>query len=176
LSGGGALPLAQGRIGLAATPAHARPAMPTSLPQSQYPDRAAEAAALLVKQHVGLGTLPERTRALALALVWAALPQGVMSEKGINTALRAVLEDGAGAFLSTDHVELRRWLVDCDWLQRDDWGRAYTRQPFAAFDAERRAWVEPLLAQDVTALARQLRAEQAARRQQRRQQWQAQQA
>jgi Uncharacterized protein conserved in bacteria (DUF2087) len=140
-------------------------------PHPPYPERLAEAAAMVIKQHVGLGTVPERSRDLALALVWAGLPDGVMDEKGINGALRAVLEDGVGAFLATDHVELRRWLADAGWLQRDGWGRAYERVAFGAFEAERRAWVEPLLALDVNAWARGLRQQHAAERERRRARW-----
>jgi Uncharacterized protein conserved in bacteria (DUF2087) len=126
---------------------------------------------MVVKQHVGLGTVPERSRDLALALVWAGLPGGVMDEKGVNAVLREMLDDGVAAFLATDHVELRRWLADAGWLQRDGWGREYQRVAFKAFAAERRAWVEPLLALDVNAWARGQRTRHAAEREQRRARW-----
>jgi Uncharacterized protein conserved in bacteria (DUF2087) len=138
-----------------------------------HPDRLAQAAAMVVKERVGLGVLAEAERQLALALVWAALPDAVMNEKAINAELRAVLGDGVAAFLATDHVELRRWLADAGWLQRDSWGREYRRVAFAAFDAERRAWVEPLLALQANAWARGLRAARAAERGLRRARWQA---
>jgi hypothetical protein len=31
--------------------------------------------------------------------------------------------------VQTDHVELRRWLVDAGYLARDGWGYAYVRGP-----------------------------------------------
>ena len=39
-------------------------------------------------------------------------PQREYSEAEVNEVLKAWLA-GAGAMLATDHVELRRWLVDC---------------------------------------------------------------
>ena len=42
--------------------------------------------------------------------------------------VNAILQDWLareGSILSVDHVELRRWLVDCRVLARDDYGRAY---------------------------------------------------
>ena len=83
-------------------------------------------AQLVVKQGVSLGGLPAVQLAWALAFVWAGLPSGTHSEAGINRALQAQLA-GPAAFMHTDHVELRRWLVDAGWLQRDGYGRAYQR-------------------------------------------------
>ena len=48
------------------------------------------------------------------------------TEREVN----AVLEDwlaGPGAMLATDHVELRRLLIDCRLLERDGFGRRYAR-------------------------------------------------
>nr|MCU0969788.1 DUF2087 domain-containing protein [Rubrivivax sp.] len=39
------------------------------------------------------------------------------------------------AFLDTDHVELRRWLIDSGWWRRDGFGRAYARVPAAELPA-----------------------------------------
>jgi len=89
-------------------------------------------ASLVVKSGVALGGLSERDRRHALALVWAGLPEGrVLSEPQVNQLLKEQL-DGAAAFLGTDHVELRRWLVDAGWLQRDGFGREYRRVPLQA--------------------------------------------
>ena len=49
-----------------------------------------------------------------------------MDEPGVNVHLKQALQ-GAARCLDTDHVELRRWLCDAGWLQRDGWGRAYQR-------------------------------------------------
>ncbi len=85
------------------------------------------AARMVVKDGVHLGLLPEAERTLALALAWATLkPPGPWSERELNTELLALLA-GALVFLDTDHVELRRWLVDGAWLQRDGYGREYRR-------------------------------------------------
>jgi hypothetical protein len=57
------------------------------------------------------------------------------SEAEVNAVLKAWLA-GAGAMLATDHVELRRWLVDCRLVARDGFGRRYMRasapEPFTA--------------------------------------------
>jgi hypothetical protein len=47
-------------------------------------------------------------------------------ESAVNAALKTWLT-GPGAMLATDHVELRRWLVDCGLLERDGYGRRYRR-------------------------------------------------
>jgi hypothetical protein len=84
---------------------------------------------LVVKSGVGLGSLSADDQALALGWVWAGLPADrVLNEGEINAVLRAQLE-GPAACLGTDHVELRRWLVDAGWLQRDGYGREYRRVP-----------------------------------------------
>ncbi|MFM7505967.1 MAG: DUF2087 domain-containing protein [Rubrivivax sp.] len=83
-------------------------------------------APLVVKRGVALGGLGEGQRALALGFVWAGLARSVLSEPGVNAALKAQLA-GAARCLATDHVELRRWLCDAGWLRRDAWGREYRR-------------------------------------------------
>ena len=50
------------------------------------------------------------------------------TEAEVNERLRAWLAD-PGAMLETDHVELRRLLVDTRLLDRDGYGRAYVRAP-----------------------------------------------
>jgi Uncharacterized protein conserved in bacteria (DUF2087) len=87
-------------------------------------------ASLVAKDGVHLGTLAAAERALVLTWIWAGLPraseQAPLGESAINQALKAQLS-GAARFLATDHVELRRWLVDGGYLQRDGFGRAYQR-------------------------------------------------
>jgi hypothetical protein len=85
------------------------------------------------------------------------------AEKEVNAMLREWLA-GPGAMLATDHVELRRLLIDCRLLDRDGFGRRYKRA-----DAPQR-WCEALDALDgidlasEAALARQRDAEARAKR------------
>jgi len=107
-----------------------------------------------VKQGVALGALTGDAFAATLAAASLALPAGArMTEREVNDALRAWLA-GAGAMLATDHVELRRWLVDCRLVTRDGFGRCYARasapEPFAAA-------VEGLAGADLAAIARNAR-------------------
>lgn len=84
---------------------------------------------LVLKSGVHLGALSESNRALALALAASAIEPGrALREDDVNRRLRDWLAD-VGAMLHTDHVELRRWLVDSGYLARDDWGHAYVRGP-----------------------------------------------
>lgn len=102
-------------------------------PESTPSDDERRLSTLVTKQHVTLGGLSEAERRCALALAWASVPRpGVLSEREVNEALRACLGT-SGAFLGTDHVELRRWLVDMGWLARDGFGREY--RAVAAADA-----------------------------------------
>lgn len=127
-------------------------------------------AQLVVKQGVGLGGLPLAQQAWALALVWAGLPEATHNEAGINQALKAQLA-GPAAFLHTDHVELRRWLVDAGWLQRDGFGRAYQRVPATALPIAAQPIAQALQGLDTTAWTQALRKQQAARRAARRSAW-----
>lgn len=86
-------------------------------------------AALVVKQGVGIGGLTQAQRELALAVPALALAPGVTCTEGdINELLVATLAAEA-AYLRTDHVELRRWLIDMGWWRRDGFGRSYERTP-----------------------------------------------
>ena len=92
---------------------------------SARPDLFARLATLVAKDHVSLGGLSPADLQLALALVHATLPLSApLSEREVNEALKAALA-GAACGLATDHVELRRWLVDAGWLTRDGYGREY---------------------------------------------------
>jgi hypothetical protein len=83
--------------------------------------------ALVLKSGLALGLLSEADRALVLALAATAIEAGcALREDEVNRRLGDWLAD-LGAMLRTDHVELRRWLVDAGYLARDSWGYAYTR-------------------------------------------------
>jgi len=129
---------------------------------------------LVVKQGVSLGLLPADEQALALAWVWAGLPGSrVLNEREVNAVLKAQLE-GPAACLATDHVELRRWLVDAGWLQRDGYGREYRRVPGgpARHGALAEALGAVLSGTDSSAWAAGQRTAHAAERDARRQRWQ----
>jgi len=95
------------------------------------PDYVAAWRRLAVKERVGLGALVgSRGDEFAAALAAAALAvpaDASVSEREVNDRLVAWLA-GPGAMLSTDHVELRRWLVDLGFVERDGYGRAYRRR------------------------------------------------
>ena len=105
-------------------------------------------AARVVKDGVSLGLLGDADRSLALAA--CALPTGrAHREADVNQLLGHWLE-GAGAMLRTDHVELRRWLVDAGFVSRDGFGREYVRggpkrrEPWPCSASRRPAvWVRP---------------------------------
>ncbi len=82
------------------------------------------------RERLNVGTLLGAARAdLDLLLATAALhlPAGTsLSERDANALLREFLA-GAGSMLATDHVELRRWLVDLGFVSRSPAGRDYRR-------------------------------------------------
>lgn len=129
-------------------------------------------AALVRKNGVALGRLSGVQRHQALALVWSTLPvDGAFSEPQVNQRLLAALA-GVGAFLDTDHVELRRWLVDAGWLYRDDWGRRYRPLPADLLPPELQAVAAALSGLDSAAWVAAERAAVAALREDRRRRWQ----
>jgi hypothetical protein len=82
---------------------------------------------LVLKKAVHIGLLSESDRALVLALAANAIEPGrPHREDEVNRRLVDWLAD-VGAMLRTDHVELRRWLVDGGYVSRDPWGHAYQR-------------------------------------------------
>ena len=129
-------------------------------------------AVLSVRRGVSLGVLlSTHRRDFELVLAAAAQPfqpgRGY-SEREVNALLRAFL-DGAGAMLGTDHVELRRWLVDFRVLARDGYGRVYTAgTPAAAISG----LVGQLAGVDLAAVARAARESDAAQRARRKERWQ----
>jgi tRNA(adenine34) deaminase len=87
-------------------------------------------AQLSVRQGVHLATLQQRDgRDLELVFASATLffpADRLLDERGANTVLKQFLSS-AGAMLDTDHVELRRWLVDTGFVRRSDYGSDYRR-------------------------------------------------
>ncbi|MEO7854666.1 MAG: DUF2087 domain-containing protein [Rubrivivax sp.] len=101
------------------TPSHLSPGDSSAVPESPTHAALHAGASLVCKQGVSIGLLSPPDLQRALALAWSCLPQNAgCSEAEVNGMLRRVL-DGPGRFLRTDHVELRRWLVDTGWLVRD---------------------------------------------------------
>ena len=82
------------------------------------------------RRGVLLSSLRERdARDFELVLATAALHlplEGALDERAANELLKQFLA-GAGSFVDTDHVELRRWLADLGYLQRSDRGSDYRR-------------------------------------------------
>jgi hypothetical protein len=137
---------------------------------SELMDRVAR---LVVKEGVTLGNLGESDRSLALAWVWAGLPaDAVLDEPGVNARLEQALQ-GAARCLNTDHVELRRWLVDGGWLCRDGYGRSYQRVAAAALPEHQMALGMALDGVDTVACVERLLLERGAARQARHAAWQA---
>lgn len=143
----------------------AEPATPEPVPKALR-----ELAMLVVKEGVGLGSLAQAQRALALAFVWKDLPTGALSERDVNEALKSALA-GAARFLDTDHVELRRWLVDSGWLCRDGFGREYRRVDAAALPVASRGLAAQLAGLDAAAFADRARDRRDAERSARRRAW-----
>ena len=130
-------------------------------------------AALALRRDVSLGVLLSthpRDFAVLLAAAAQSFPSGrEFSEREVNELLRTFL-DNAGSMLGTDHVELRRWLVDFHVLDRDGYGRAYTA---GTPTAELADLVRQLDGVDLLARARAAREGEAARRAERKARWQA---
>jgi Uncharacterized protein conserved in bacteria (DUF2087) len=128
-------------------------------------------AELVVKEGVGVGRLTHAQRTLALGLAWCSLPAGmVLREAHVNVALQRALAGPCG-FLGIDHVELRRWLVDCGWMQRDGFGREYRRIDAAMLRPPLQSTAAMLESMDTGAWVAELRGATAARRDKRRHDW-----
>ncbi len=130
-----------------------------------------QVAQLVVKNRVSLGVLGEDQRPAALALAWATLPATPMTEPEVNRALKAALS-GAARCLGTDHVELRRWLVDARWLTRDGFGREYRRVRYDDLMAFNQPWARLWTGVQVTDWVAEQRDRHEARRAERRFAWQ----
>ena len=129
--------------------------------------------ALVLKSGVSLGGLSDDDRTWALAVAALRLEAGVeCTEAQANDALKGCLQH-EGSFLQTDHVELRRWLVDTGWWVRDGYGRAYRRRHLGELSEPLRAIAQALSGWDVAAwiLSQRVAAQHA--REARRQAWEA---
>lgn len=140
--------------------------------ESPLPPAVARFAVLSVRRGISLGVLLSNHRR-DFELLLAAAAQRFKSDRGysereVNDLLRAFLA-GAGAMLGTDHVELRRWLVDFRVLDRDGFGRVYTTGTCAPAIADFIAQLEGV---DLAAVARAKREDDATRRAQRKTRWQ----
>jgi len=130
-------------------------------------------AALAVRTGLSLGVLYS-ARIGDFHLVLAAASRAfaadrTYSERDVNDILRTWLAR-EGSMLAVDHVELRRWLVDCHVLLRDDYGRAYVLgQPVAEIAAVAAA----LAGADLAQVAADARARDAKAREERKRKWSA---
>ena len=128
-------------------------------------------AALSIRTGLSLGLLhSSRVSDFNLMLAAAALafaPNRSYSEMEVNDILRGWLAR-EGSILAVDHVELRRWLVDCRVLSRDDYGRVYG---LAAAVPQIAALVAELSGIDLAATAAAARARHADAREERKQRW-----
>lgn len=131
----------------------------------------AQLSQLVVKDRVSLGCLGDEPRRAALSLAWACLPDQPLNEPQVNAALKQALATAAKC-LGTDHVELRRWLVDAGWLARDSFGRQYQRLSAEQVYPANRDWALLWQGRDVAAWVAQQREARAEQRSQRRQAWQ----
>lgn len=130
-------------------------------------------AALVRKEGLCWGGLPLSHQSSALALGWSVSPPAAVStEPQINQYLKAALA-AAAACPDTDHVELRRGLVDAGWLQRDGCGSEHRALAWRQLTPEKQATAAPLGGLDMTAWVTAERVVWAAHRAARRRQWQA---
>jgi hypothetical protein len=128
-------------------------------------------AALSVRTGLSLGVM-RASRVADFNLMLAAAAQSFAAGRGyaeseVNSALQNWLTH-EGSHLAVDHVELRRWLVDCRVLARDDYGRAYA---LATPAPEIAALVSALSGVDLAAVAAAARAADEVTREERRQRW-----
>ena len=147
---------------------HANAHRPPAPARSSAVDRY---ATLALRREVSLGVLLS-THARDFHVMLAAAAQSFprhreFSEREVNDLLRSFLAD-AGSMLATDHVEMRRWLVDFRLLARDGYGRVYKA---GTPKAEISALVAELAGIDLAEVARAARATDAARRAARKERW-----
>jgi tRNA(adenine34) deaminase len=113
---------------------------------------------LCVRRGISLGGLAsgrqDDFRALLAAAALSLDCGADYDEPAVNARLKAWL-DGPGAMVDVDHVELRRWLVDAGLVQRDGFGRRYTRTTPAPGDFARE--LAALAGVDLDLLAREAR-------------------
>jgi hypothetical protein len=105
---------------------------------------------IVVKRGLTPATLSSGQHADFLVVTAAASLALAAGRHYAEAQVNALLKDwlaGPGAMLETDHVELRRWLVDCRLVARDGYGRDYWRPAAPA------AWEDALAALDGVDLA-----------------------
>jgi tRNA(adenine34) deaminase len=94
---------------------------------------------LAVRNGVHLASLQQKDgRDLELVFASAALyfpSEQLLDERGANDILKRFLAT-AGTMLDSDHVELRRWLVDTGFIRRSDFGTDYRRGTLPAWLSE----------------------------------------
>jgi tRNA(adenine34) deaminase len=140
----------------------------TSISAAGWLDRLAQ---LAVRHGVHLSTLQQRDgRDLELVFASATLAfpaDRLLTERDANEVLQRFLA-GAGAMLATDHVELRRWMVDTGFIRRSDHGTDYRRGTMPDWLAEAAAQLGFARIAEVVATAR---SEHDAQREARRRAW-----
>lgn len=126
---------------------------------------------LATRQGVHLSTLQQKDgRDLELVFASATLffpADRLLDERDANTVLKGFLST-AGAMLDTDHVELRRWLVDTGFVRRSDYGSDYRRGTLPVWLAAAAAALGPSHLADAVVQAREARD---AKREAKRQAW-----
>jgi hypothetical protein len=126
---------------------------------------------LATQRDVMLGNLAKSRMPAFRAVLAAAAARfdsgATYTESGVNEVLRRFLA-GAGSMLSSDHVELRRWLVDTGLLARDGFGRRYE---LAKPPAQFAPMLEAFAGVDLDAVAADSRAAEAIARAARRSRW-----
>jgi hypothetical protein len=126
---------------------------------------------LAIAQGLTLGGLQSGRHEDFLVVTTAAALALAAGRAYTEAEVNAVLKDwlaGPGWMLATDHVDLRRWLVDCRLLERDGYGLRYMRSEAAE------AWQATFAALDGVDLvheARTARAADAARRAEQKARW-----
>jgi tRNA(adenine34) deaminase len=110
--------------------------MHDAISASGWLDRLAQ---LAVRNGVHLSSLQQKDGrdlelVFASAYLWFPVDR-LLDERAANEVLKAFLA-GAGVMLDTDHVELRRWLVDTGFLRRSDYGTDYHRGALPAWLAD----------------------------------------
>jgi tRNA(adenine34) deaminase len=127
-------------------------------------------AQLAVRQGVHLAMQQKDGRDLELVFASASLffpADRLLDERGANTVLKQFLAS-AGAMLDTDHVELRRWLVDTGFVRRSDFGSDYRRGALPAWLQEAASALGP---GEIAAAVGQARDARDAQREAKRQAW-----
>jgi tRNA(adenine34) deaminase len=128
-------------------------------------------AQLSARQGLHLSTLHQKdARDLELVFGSALLffpDDRLLDERGANIVLKHFLST-AGAMLDTDHVELRRWLVDTGFVRRSDFGTDYRRGSLPQWLQEASKALDP---QQLSAAVLQARESRDAQRESKRQAW-----